>query len=88
MLLEIKSLDIGLCPGVVAPTRGVWAVQGIVAVLLPFPELAPVCPGPVALGELRGGWFGVQLELGCAMVGFIPRRCGWEQQEPLAESLC
>lgn len=35
--------------------------------------------GPVALGELRGGWFGVQLELGCAMVGFIPGKYGWEQ---------
>lgn len=41
MLLEIKSLDVGLCSGVVAPTRGVGAAQGIVAVL-PFPELAPV----------------------------------------------
>lgn len=41
MLLEIKSLDVGLCSGVVAPTGGVGAAQGIVAVL-PFPELAPV----------------------------------------------
>lgn len=81
MLLEIKSLEIGLCPGVVA-------AQGIVAILQLFPQLAPVCPGPVALRELRGGCFGVQLELGCAMVGFIPRKCGWEQQEPLGESLC
>lgn len=50
------------------------------AILLPFSELAPACPRTcVALGELRGGWFGVQLELGCATVGFTPRRCGWEQ---------
>lgn len=33
----------------------------------------------MALGDLRGGWFGVQLELGCAMVGFIPGKYRQEQ---------
>lgn len=36
MLLEMKSLDVGLCPGVVAPAGGVGAAQGIVAILLHF----------------------------------------------------
>lgn len=84
MLLEMKSLDIGLCPGVVAPARGVGAAQGIVAILLPSPELAPVSRTCGTGGAQRG------LAWGSAGAGLCR---GWvhenvEMWSSLGESLC
>lgn len=62
ILLEMKSLDIDPCPGV-------GAAQGVLG---SFPGLAQSAQDLWHWGGSGGAGLGVQQELGCAMLGFMP----------------